>query len=68
MSEPVCPACQTRGLEHIISRASQEKSRRGEPWFYVAFCDQCGHVYNVFARHVIAQGTGPTLVVPERKR
>ncbi len=68
MAQPVCPSCNKRGIEHIVSTPSYEKSRRGEPWFFVAHCDACGHVYNVFARHVIAQGTGPTLVVPERKR
>lgn len=68
MSEPVCPSCEVRGIEHIVSAPSHEKSRRGEPWFFVAHCKGCGHIYSVFARHVIAQGTGPTLVVPERKR
>lgn len=68
MTEPVCPQCGARGVDQIVSTPSKEKSRRGEPWFFVAHCSQCGHIYNVFARHVIAQGTGPTLVVPERKK
>ncbi len=68
MADPVCPGCKASGIEHIVSKPSHEKSRRGEPWFFVAHCNQCGHVYTVFARHVIAQGTGPTLVVPERNR
>lgn len=68
MAEPKCPNCDIHGIENIVSTPSHEKSRRGEPWFFVAHCDQCGHVYSVFARHVIAQGTGPTLVVPERRQ
>jgi hypothetical protein len=39
-------------MEYIVSAESEEKSQGGVVWFYVVYCDQCGHVYGVFAKHV----------------
>ncbi|MGG4217299.1 transcriptional regulator [Paenibacillus jamilae] len=50
MAEPKCPECKTVGLEHIVSKESDEKSQGGDPWFDVVHCDECGHVYGVFAK------------------
>ena len=65
MADPACPTCKVSGIEHIVSRPSDEKAKQGTAWFYVAFCDQCGHVYGVFAKHVFGR-TGPQLVVEPR--
>lgn len=48
MAEPKCPDCGVKGLEHIVSEDSDEKSESGTAWFNIAFCDECGHVYGVF--------------------
>ncbi len=66
MSDPVCPSCSSEGIEHIVSRPSEEKARQGSAWFYVAHCNQCGHVYGVFTKHVFTRG-GPQLIVESRK-
>ena len=51
-AKPKCPECGVEGLEHIISEDSVETSKAGDPWFNIVFCDQCGHVYGVFAKYV----------------
>ena len=66
MTEPTCPSCRVAGVDHIVSTASTEKAKQGTPWFYIAHCDSCGHVYGVFAKHVFGR-TGPQLIV-ERPR
>ena len=63
MSEPKCPGCQSEGIDNIISRPSDETSREGQPWFFVAYCKLCGHVYGVFAKHVFGPRGGPQLIV-----
>ncbi|TGA95737.1 transcriptional regulator [Sporolactobacillus shoreae] len=52
MTEPRCPECGTTGLEHIVYEESVQSSPIGDPWFNVAFCDHCGHIYGVFAKTV----------------
>lgn len=52
MVEPKCPSYGCEGLDHIVSEGSAEKSRGGDNWFNIAFCDQCGHVYGIFAKVV----------------
>lgn len=52
---PKCPSCQKSGLEHIISHDSVEMSEWGQPYFQVAACGACGHVYGVFAKRVYAR-------------
>lgn len=66
MAQPKCPDCGVTGIEHIVSRESDEQARGGNPWFHVIHCEQCGHVYGVIAKHVFGPRGGPTLVVPER--
>lgn len=34
------------------SKDREEKSKGGDPWFNIVCCDNCGHVYGVFAKHV----------------
>ncbi|WP_100488291.1 transcriptional regulator [Sporolactobacillus pectinivorans] len=52
MAEPKCPECGIVGMDHIVSEKSIQSSPIGDPWFNVAFCDQCGHIYGVFAKTV----------------
>lgn len=65
MAEPVCPSCSTSGIDKIVSKPSAEKSRENRPWFFVAYCDDCGHVYGVFAKHVFGR-SGPQLIVDRK--
>lgn len=62
--EPCCPNCSAEGIEHFASRESSQRSRSRDPWFFVIYCDQCGHVYNVLAKHVFSEQT-TRVVVPE---
>lgn len=66
MAEPKCPECGVVGIEHLVTSDSSEKSRDGKPWFNIVYCDSCGHVYGVFAKHVFGPRGGPQLVVRER--
>jgi hypothetical protein len=54
------------GVSHLVTTDSQEKSRDGKAWFNIVYCDGCGHVYGVFAKHVFGPRGGPQLVVRER--
>ncbi|HEY9135026.1 MAG TPA: hypothetical protein VIM85_04475 [Pseudomonadales bacterium] len=54
MTEPKCPDCAVQGINHLVSKDSTEHSKKRDPWFYVVYCNQCGHVYGVFAKHVMA--------------
>lgn len=65
MADPKCPECAATGVEKIVSTPSQESSRTNTPWFYITHCDDCGHVYGVFTKHVFGN-SGPQLIV-ERK-
>ena len=65
MAEPTCPSCRAVGIEHIVSRDSNEKSKTKQPWFVVVHCDACGHVYNVLAKHVFTVPVTPKLTLPE---
>ena len=47
---PKCPSCGVQGIEKIVSQESEETSKGGDPWFYVVHCEDCGHVYGVFAK------------------
>ncbi|MGE7112311.1 transcriptional regulator [Lysinibacillus sp. NPDC047702] len=51
MAKPKCPECKIEGLEHIVSEDSTEESEDGQPWFNVAFCNNCGHVYGIFNKY-----------------
>jgi len=65
MAEPKCPDCSATGTDKIVSSASEERSRENKPWFFVAHCSECGHVYGIFTKHVFGR-SGPQLIV-ERK-
>ncbi|MFD2617839.1 transcriptional regulator [Terrilactibacillus laevilacticus] len=52
MIEIKCPHCEVVGKEHIVSTESVEKSKNGDPWFHIAYCDKCGHVYGTFTKTV----------------
>jgi len=50
--EPKCPDCGIIGIKHIVATESEERSQGGDPWFEIAHCDKCGHVYGVFPKIV----------------
>lgn len=62
MAEPKCPACNTHGMDKIASKPSNQVGRDNTPWYYVAHCEDCGHVYGVFTKHVYGR-SGPQLIV-----
>ena len=64
MAEPVCPNCQIAGVEHIVSKDSAERSKTKQPWFLIVHCDNCGHVYNIIAKHTFSQPVTPRLTLP----
>ena len=66
MADPRCPSCDVRGMDKIASRPSSEMAKKGQPWFFVAQCTECGHIYGVFAKHTFGPPGGPQLVVKER--
>jgi uncharacterized Zn finger protein len=53
MAEPKCPQCGITGIEKIVSQDSAEQSKGGDAWFNVVHCEECGHVYGVFAKHIL---------------
>lgn len=61
MADPKCPECGISGLEHIVSEESKQHSKGGDPWFEVAYCKECGHVYGVFAKVI----HGPSIPIPK---
>jgi len=56
MAEPMCPECKIEGVQNIASADSADQSKGGDPWFQIAYCKECGHVYGVFAKII----NGPT--------
>ncbi len=50
--EPKCPSCKIIGKSNIVSSKSDSQSGGGDPWFEIAHCAKCGHVYGVFAKVV----------------
>ena len=54
MDQPTCPECRIEGPEHIVSVDSADQTQGGEPWFHIVYCDACGRIYGVFARHVLS--------------
>ncbi len=65
MAEPTCPSCGAAGIEHIVSKDSAERSKTRQPWFIIVYCDACGHIYNVLAKHVFSQPVTPKLSLPK---
>ncbi len=64
MVEPKCPGCEIVGIDKIVSRESEEANKRGDPWFYIVYCNNCGHIYGVFAKHVISTNMTSSIGVP----
>lgn len=58
-AQPKCPECGVRGVEHIQHKESAITSRGGDPWFDIAYCGKCGHVYGVFAKVTLDPSMGP---------
>jgi hypothetical protein len=53
-SGPKCPSCGIEGIEYISSVDSAEHSKSGDPWFNIAFCNQCGHIHGIFNKISLA--------------
>jgi len=66
MAEPKCPSCGIAGIQHFASKASEEKAKNKTPWFYVVYCDACGHVHQIINKHQFSAGQSP-LVMPDIK-
>jgi uncharacterized Zn finger protein len=54
LSEPKCPSCGNEGISNIVSTASDQESKGGDAWFEDIYCEKCGHVYGVFAKHILS--------------
>lgn len=67
MAEPKCPSCSVSGIEHFASKASGETAKNGTPWFYVVYCNQCGHVYEVINKHTFSANQSK-FVMPDLRR
>jgi hypothetical protein len=65
-ADPRCPSCDVRGIEKIVSRPSEQTSKSDKPWFFIAQCTDCGHIYGVFTKHTFGPPGGPQLVIKER--
>jgi uncharacterized Zn finger protein len=65
MAEPTCPKCNIAGVENIVSKESAERSKTKQPWFLVVYCNGCGHVYDIVAKHVFSQPITPKLTLPK---
>ena len=65
MAEPKCPECAVEGVSYIVSTESEERSKTKQPWFLVVHCNQCGHIYDVVAKHVFSMPVTPKLVLPK---
>jgi hypothetical protein len=51
---PHSPVCRTAGFDKIVSVDSDQKNHNGDAWFAIVHCAECGHIYGVFAKQVIA--------------
>ena len=61
MAEPKCNECGPSGVEHIVSTESNEQSKGGDAWFNIVYCKKCGHIYGVFAKHILSHGITPSM-------
>ena len=61
MAEPKCNECGVVGLEHIVSTESSEQSKGGDAWFNIVYCDNCGHIYGVFAKNILSHSITPSI-------
>jgi hypothetical protein len=53
------------GVDKIVSTQSLDESMTGTPWFDIVFCDDCGHIYGVFAKNVYSHNMPPMPVNPQ---
>ncbi|WP_419810986.1 transcriptional regulator [Bacterioplanoides sp.] len=67
MSDPRCPKCDCEGIEHFASKPSTETAKNGTPWFYVVYCDQCGHVHDIISKHSFSANQS-AFVMPNLRR
>jgi len=61
MAQPKCPDCGAVGMDQIVSEESKQQSRGGDAWFDVVYCEHCGHIYGVFAKHVSSHVAPPPI-------
>jgi len=61
-AQPKCPECGVQGIEHFVSTRSDQESQSGSPWFFVVHCDNCGHVYDIIAKHVFTKNSTKVLI------
>jgi len=66
VSGPKCLSCGVEGIEHFLSKESNERAKNKTPWFIVIYCGQCGHVHQTLAKHVFTAGQSP-FVMPNLK-
>ena len=54
MAELKCNECGVSGVKYIVSTKSNEQSKGGDAWFNIVYCESCGHIYGVFAKHILS--------------
>ena len=69
MKEPKCPSCEITGVEYITHKINTEQISDDEKYFNIAYCTNCGHIYNIFPitlleflatrKSVSREGAGP---------
>lgn len=64
MAEPKCPECGAQGIDKIVSKESRQKNGVGDAWFDIVHCENCGHVYGVFAKRIISGASMPKMSMP----
>ncbi len=64
MAEPKCPECGAQGIDKIVSKDSKQQNKAGDHWFDVVHCEDCGHVYGVFAKHILSHEMKHTPALP----
>ncbi|MYD42843.1 MAG: transcriptional regulator [Gammaproteobacteria bacterium] len=60
--DPKCPSCGITGIAHFASKRSTQSSKTNDPWFFVVYCDNCGHVHAIMPKHVFAETTTRVVV------
>jgi hypothetical protein len=49
MAEPKCPSCEAQGIGKIALKQTERRAKDDKVCLTVAFCEDCGHIYGVFA-------------------
>jgi hypothetical protein len=55
MAEPKCPSCEAQGIGKIALKETERPTKDDKVCLTVAFCEDCGHIYGVFARASITE-------------